>query len=226
LNKQESYSFINHRSFTPSFGFYKNIEELTTFVKDLLTKNEEIIPQSVWQKMFTIHHEVPGDEDDICFPWYKWKNTRVFEFNGYGFGSASSIIIDFDNKLAYTVLTNFGKEDYGTYFAATIRRFINYTKENKLNWNSELNGTYRGKDYDMYLCDFGDKIYMINLSDTTPFHPDNYSEYKKVGENKYLIDKKSEPCRNEFARFEFDQSGEVLNFIAGGWGFKKIDLSL
>ncbi|MEP7104093.1 MAG: serine hydrolase domain-containing protein [Candidatus Dojkabacteria bacterium] len=226
FDKRNENIFIDLKSFTPSFGLYKNIVEMTELIQKLLNKDQSLLSKENFNEMFKVHLKIKGEnEDDIAIPWEKWKGHNIYEFSGLGFGSASSILIDFDKDISYTVLINCSQESNGFYFVRALRNYINYCLENKIkiDWSSKLNGLYRNDDSDIMIFDCGDKIFTINPEDTTPFHPDYLSEYSKIDEFKYSILRKEEGYLNEFATFEVDNKEKATLFKLGGWGYRKVE---
>jgi len=217
------YRFVDHKSFIDSFGIYKTIDELSKDAQSILKKDTKLLSENTWKKFLSIQLEIDGqDEDDIAFGLYKWKDKDIFEGNGYGFGFASSMLIDFDNKMAYTIVTNCAKESYAPYYTRTIRKFIDRFKDTHINLESPLTGLYRGKDYDVLVYDCGNKLYIFNPADSTPFYEENLEEYDLVTKNVYtLINRPDDPYKEEHLEFELENNN-ISGFHQGGWGFVKI----
>lgn len=225
--KREVYNFIDFKAFTSSMGLYKNIFDLTTDLQHWLRKEESILSKKAWQQMFQVAIEGKEGDDDVCIPWDKWKGENIYQFSSYGFGSAASVLLDYDANLALAVLTNSSDMRYAGYFTSTLRRFVLYFSkpENKINLKSKINGLYRCKDYDVFIYDLNDKLFMFKPSDTTPFHPENYELYEKLGENSYRIcNKEEDPYKYETAEFLYDSSVNISGFRHGGWGYMKVYL--
>jgi hypothetical protein len=225
MDNRKVYSFVDHKSFTSSFGLYMNIKELNELAIKLLKKDNSLLKLSSWKKLYNSYLIREGEEDDIALGFDKWKNKRVYEASGYGFGFASSLLLDLDNSLAITVLINSSEEDFAPNFSRSIRRFIlNFSKENIINLNSGILGFYQSKDYIVYVIDCGKKMFLIKPDNSNPFHPDNYEEYLKIDTNKYLLTNREEdPYINEELSFDF-KSDKVIGFRQGGWGFEKVEL--
>lgn len=226
LDVIKTYGYLDFKSFTSSFGIYKTIDQLSLFIQQILNKSTDILPEEAWDLLFEVQVEKQRDEDDITLGFRKWKDANIFELDGYGFGFASSILIDFNNKKAYVVLTNSGEETFANYFTRSIRKYIELF-ENNANFNlaSNLNGLYRSKDYDVFVYDCGEMLYLIRPANETPFHEGEIEEYKKIDENKYLITNQEDPYVNEFLSFEFKEE-TVIGFRQGGWGFTKLQMDL
>jgi len=220
LTEVKEYNYIDFQSFVNSFGLYKNIVELSEFTQAVLNRDDQLLNTDEWDLLLKPEVITNGDEDDMAFGFKKWKESNIFEADGVGFGFVSSMLIDYDMQTAFVVLINSGEESYANYFTRSLRKYLLLCKENAIDQNSKLNGLYKSKDYDVFVIDAGDKLYLFNPANETPFHDGDIEEYVKVGENRYLITNSKDPYVNEYLKFDYNNES-ITGFRQGGWGFKK-----
>lgn len=228
LNGMKEYGYIDYKGFNESFGLYKDIVEITEFANRILIQDGNLLKPESWKTLLNVHLETNAEEDDVALALRKWKGENIFEIHGYSFGFVSSMLLDYDSGMAFTVLSNSSDEGFAGYFNRTIKRLVEYFQDKaQIDTTSKLNGFYRGKDDDIVVYDCTDSLYVFRPKHVTPFHQDNYEIFKKIGVNQYLLNNKpGDAYEDEVAFFEFDASGNTTGFRQGGWGFTKFSPDL